>query len=117
MNFFRPLVTSKTTTLNAQEAKARIDSEQPLIILDVRQPDEYQAGHIAGAKLIPLNELPQRMNELPKDTEILCVCRSGARSGTASSQLNRAGFNALNLQGGMMGWQNAGYPVEKGTSC
>ncbi|MEO8612038.1 MAG: rhodanese-like domain-containing protein [Chloroflexota bacterium] len=114
MNIFKSLFGSSATNLTATDAKARIDDKQPLLILDVRQPDEFQAGHIAGAKLIPLNELRGRLNELPKDAEILCVCRSGSRSGAAVSQLNGAGYNALNLRGGMMGWQMAGYPVKKG---
>jgi rhodanese-related sulfurtransferase len=114
MNILKSLFGSSTTNLNAADAKARIDDKQPLLILDVRQPDEFRAGHIAGAKLIPLNELRNRMNELPKDTEILCVCRSGSRSGAAVGQLNSAGYNAFNLRGGMIGWQMAGYPVKKG---
>jgi rhodanese-related sulfurtransferase len=114
MNIFKSLFGSSATNLNAPDAKSRIDSKQPLFILDVRQPDEFQTGQIAGAKLIPLNELRSRMGELPKDVEILCVCRSGSRSGAAVGQLNSAGFNAFNLRGGMMGWQSAGYSVKKG---
>ncbi len=114
MNIFRSLFGSSATNLTAADAKIRIDSNQPLFILDVRQPEEFRAGHIAGAKLIPLNELHTRMGELPKDTEILCVCRSGSRSGAAVGQLNSAGFSALNLRGGMMGWQSAGYSIKKG---
>lgn len=114
MNIFKSLFATKGNHLNAEDAKARIDSQQPPFILDVRQPDEFRAGHIAGAKLIPLNELRSRIGELPEEAEILCVCRSGARSGSAVSQLTNAGFNAFNLRGGMMGWQIAGYPVQKG---
>lgn len=114
MNLLKSIFGGDSTSLNAADAKARIDSKEKLFILDVRQPDEYKAGHIAGSKLIPLNELGKRINELPKDTPILCVCRSGSRSGAATSQLNGAGFKALNLRGGMMGWQGAGFPVKKG---
>lgn len=114
MNIFKSLFGSSATNLTAQEAKTRIDSDQPLLILDVRQPDEFRSGHIAGAKLIPLNELQRRMPELPQAVEILCVCRSGSRSGAATSQLNSAGFKAINLRGGMVGWQMAGLPVKKG---
>jgi rhodanese-related sulfurtransferase len=114
MNFLKSLFAGSGNALTAADAKARIDSKEPLIILDVRQPDEFQAGHIAGAKLIPLGDLPGRLDELPKDSEILCVCRSGARSSSAVNQLTHAGFNAINLRGGMMGWQSAGYPVKKG---
>lgn len=114
MNIFKSLFGSSATNLTAGDAKTRIEGDQPLFILDVRQPDEFQAGHIGGAKLIPLNELQSRMSELPKDTEILCVCRSGSRSGAAANQLNSAGYHALNLRGGMMSWQMAGFPVKKG---
>lgn len=114
MNIFKSLFGSSTTNLTAADAKTRIDGDQPLFILDVRQPDEFRSGHIAGAKLIPLNELRNRMNELPKDVDILCVCRSGSRSGAATDQLNNAGYHALNLRSGMMSWQMAGFPVKKG---
>ena len=114
MNFLKSLFAGSGNELTTADAKARIADKQPPFILDVRQPDEFQAGHIAGAKLIPLGDLQKHMNELPKDTEILCVCRSGMRSSSAVSQLTRAGFNAINLRGGMMGWQSAGYPVKKG---
>lgn len=114
MNIFKTLFAGGSNNLNAPDAKNRIDSKKPLFILDVRQPDEFKSGHIAGAKLIPLNELRSRMNELPKDKPILCVCRSGSRSGAAAGQLTSAGFEAINLRGGMMGWQMAGYPVKKG---
>ena len=114
MNLLKSLFGSSTNNLDASGAKARLESEQPLLIIDVRQPDEYRAGHINGAKLIPLNELRQRMAELPKDTDILCVCASGSRSGAAVRQLSGAGYNAFNLRGGMMGWQIAHYPVKKG---
>ena len=114
MNILKALFGSNANNLSSQEAKSRIDSGEAIFILDVRQADEFRAGHIDRAKLIPLNELRERMDELPKDTEILCVCRSGSRSGAATRQLNSAGFKALNLRGGMMGWQMAGFPVKKG---
>jgi rhodanese-related sulfurtransferase len=114
MNFFKSLFAGSDNALTVADAKSRIDSKEPPFILDVRQPDEFQSGHIAGAKLIPLGDLQKRMSELPKDTEILCVCRSGARSSSAVSQLTRAGFNAINLRGGMIGWLRASYPVKKG---
>lgn len=114
MNILKSLFGADVHTLTAEDAKARIENGQPLLILDVRQPDEFRAGHIAQAKLIPLNELGRRIDELPKDKEILCVCASGARSSNAARQLSSAGFNVLNMRGGMMSWQRAGYPVKKG---
>jgi rhodanese-related sulfurtransferase len=114
MNFLSTLFGGNANNLDASAAKARIDGEQPPFILDVRQPDEYDAGHIKGAMLIPLSQLGGRLHELPKDKEILCVCFSGSRSGAAVRQLTTAGYAALNLRGGMMGWQMAGYPMKTG---
>mgnify|MGYP001217530859 CR=1 FL=1 len=113
MNFLKTIFGS-SNSVDATEAKALISSATPPFILDVRQPDEYRAGHIAGAKLIPLGELRSRINELPQDRQILCVCASGSRSSLATSQLASAGLNPLNMRGGMSGWQNAGYPVKTG---
>ena len=114
MNMLKSIFGGNANDLSAADAKSRIDSQSSILILDVRQPDEFRSGHIAGAKLIPLGELPSRMTELPKGQDILCVCRSGARSSTAVGQLVRAGYKAQNMRGGMMGWQSAGYPVKKG---
>jgi rhodanese-related sulfurtransferase len=100
--------------VSAAEAKARIDSPDRPLILDVREPDEFRAGPISGATLIPLGALAQRMNELPTGKTILCVCRSGSRSGVAARQLAQKGYQAVNLRGGMMGWQMAGYPIQRG---
>ena len=114
MNIFKALFAGGANTITAEIAKQRIDNKDGLYVIDVREANEYQDGHIIGAKLIPLSSLKNRMKELPKDKEILCVCRSGARSGSAVRQLNNAGFTAINLRGGMMGWQGAGYPSKKG---
>ena len=114
MNILKSLFAASGESLDAMSAQARIDSDQPLMILDVRQPAEFQSGHIPGAKLIPLHELRDRIDELPKDKEILCVCRSGSRSGAAVRQLSNAGYNAINLRGGMIGWQRNGYAIKTG---
>lgn len=94
--------------ISAQEVEARL-KDRPFI-LDVREPSEYQQGHIPGVKLIPLGTLASRLQDLPKDQEIVVVCRSGARSGMATQQLRQAGFNAINMAGGMLGWRG---PVER----
>lgn len=113
MNFLKQLFGSNNG-ISATDLKTQLDNKAAFFILDVRQPEEFRGGHIAGAVLMPLNELAQRMNELPKDREIICVCRSGARSSSAPRQLINAGYQARNMQGGMMAWQNAGFPVKKG---
>ncbi|MBI5667868.1 MAG: rhodanese-like domain-containing protein [Chloroflexi bacterium] len=105
---------SSTVNITPAEAQARLRGSQPPFLLDVRQPEEFRAGHIAGAKLIPLDQLSARLHELPRDREILCVCRSGSRSGVAARQLASAGFTSANLGGGMIAWQRAGLPVKPG---
>lgn len=84
-------------------------------MLDVRQPEEWQAIHIPDATLIPLGELQQRLNELPKDQEIVVYCRSGNRSLTGAQILQQAGFsNVTSMAGGISEWQAAGYPTVSG---
>lgn len=115
MNIFKTLFGANSgTQVSAGEAKTWIDGDDSPFILDVRQPDEFRAGHIPGAKVIPLGELGSRQGELPRNRDILCVCRSGARSGVAARQLRDQGLNAINLRGGMIAWQGAGYTVKRG---
>ncbi len=86
-------------------------SNPDIILLDVREPWEYQEAHIAGVTLIPLGQLEARVSELP-DKEIYVICRSGNRSLTASNVLLQAGKTRVrNVQGGMLAWNAAGYPV------
>lgn len=84
-----------------------------VFFLDVREPNEYAAGHIAEAQLIPLGQLASRVSELPKDKTIVAVCRSGNRSGQATQYLLQQGFNVHNMDGGMNAWQAAGYDIAK----
>lgn len=105
---------SGISAMSAQEAHALINSSTPPFIVDVREPSEYQAGHIPEAKLLPLGELEARMDELPKNRQILCVCASGARSSMAAQRLARAGYTVINLRGGMMGWSQNRYPIKRG---
>ncbi len=85
-------------------------------VLDVREPSEYESGHLLNAKLIPLGKLKARISELEKqkDKPVVVVCRSGNRSGTACAILSKQGFTqAYNLMGGMMAWQKSNLPVQK----
>lgn len=84
-------------------------------VLDVRQPDEYEEGHVPGAHLIPLDELSTRHGEVPKDQEVYVVCGSGGRSAAATQALNGAGYRTVNVAGGTKGWIAAGNPVVTGT--
>lgn len=80
-------------------------------ILDVREPDEWQAGHIDGALHIPLDELPGRLAELPPAGPLVVTCRSGGRSSRATAYLQGLGIDAANLDGGMKAWAAAGRPM------
>ena len=85
-----------------------------VVILDVREQSEYDAGHIPGVTLIPLNDVSNRLNEIPKDKPVIVTCRSGNRSGQATDFLRQQGYtNVHNMTGGINAWQQAGYAVEK----
>ena len=85
------------------------------VMVDVREPAEWRAGHIADALHIPLGELGQRLGELDAGSELLIVCRSGGRSAEATLALNGAGYNAANVAGGMQAWVAAEQPIEPET--
>ena len=94
-----------TDDMTARELKERLDRGEPIVIVDVREPQEYQINRIAGSKLIPLGELPQRYEELDPEAAIVCQCKSGARSAKATGFLRGIGFkNVRNLAGGILGW-------------
>ncbi len=85
-----------------------------VVLIDVREDWEYDDGHIPGAILIPLGEVPNRLNEIPGDKTVIAVCRSGNRSGQATNFLQQQGFkNVHNMQGGMIAWSQAGFEIEK----
>ncbi len=84
-------------------------------LLDVREPEEWNEAHVDGAVLIPLEELPGRVDELPTDRDILIICRSGNRSAEARDFLRQAGImNTISVSGGLNAWKAAGLPVVKG---
>lgn len=111
-----PAAPAAPATITAPELMRRIAAGERLYLLDVRSSEEYaHDGHIAGSHLLPLPMLALRLDELPRDTPIVCVCRSGARSGVAAEQLARQGFSdVINLSGGMIGWVGAGLPTRRG---
>ena len=114
MSFLDALFGGGAPAVDAAGAQAKLQEKPAPFVLDVREPEEYNMGHIPGATLIPLGQLSSKMNKLPKDKEILCVCASGSRSGSATRMLIGAGYNAVNVRGGMGSWQRAGLPVKRG---
>ncbi len=98
--------------VDVEEAAGRI--EAGALLLDVRNQDEFDQERIPGSQFITLSELQERADELPKDREIVVQCKSGGRSAQAAAWLNRNGFNAVNLRGGIDDWKLAGRQVKPG---
>ncbi|MBI3784224.1 MAG: rhodanese-like domain-containing protein [Deltaproteobacteria bacterium] len=104
-----------TASIAAADLAQRIRSGAAPVILDVRTPAEYSAGHIPGAINIPHSELATRLAEIPasKSAEIVVHCQAGGRAAKAESTLTQAGYtNVRDLQGHMGGWVQAGFPVD-----
>jgi len=109
-----PASPQESTAVGVEEAKRKLDAGEALLV-DVREPDEWQAGHIAGATHIPLGNITSRASVLPKDREILVICRTGNRSGMAQERLAQAGFtNVTNVAGGITAWAEQGFPITTG---
>ena len=88
-----------------------VSSRTGSVLLDCREQDEWDDAHIAGAIHIPMIQLPERLNEVDTSKEIICVCRSGNRSGKVAAWLLNNGYRAVNMTGGMLAWSDAGLPV------
>jgi adenylyltransferase/sulfurtransferase len=100
-----PASTSSSLETTVEELKRRLDRQEKVFILDVRNPEEYQICRIPSSTLIPLPELPQRFQELDRDREIIVHCKSGMRSLKAQHFLREKGFDKIiNLKGGILAW-------------
>jgi rhodanese-related sulfurtransferase len=95
--------------LDPSDAKSRVDSGA--MLLDVRNADEWEAGHVDGATWIPMNHIVDRQGELPTNREIVVICKVGGRSGRVAEALVAAGYDAANVAGGAEAWQAAGLPI------
>ena len=99
---------SPVKEITVEQVKMKIADSADVVLLDVRTEGEFKGnlGHLPGAVLIPIQELENRLNELDeyKNKEIIVYCRSGNRSGTGAQILNEKGFNAVNMLGGMIEW-------------
>lgn len=93
---------------------AEIKDREDVFLLDVREQWEYDEGHIPGVTLLPMGEVPARLDEIPTDIEVIVTCRSGNRSGQVTDYLRQNGFdNVHNMQGGIVAWDEAGYEVAR----
>lgn len=89
-----------------------VHAQRPALqLLDVREPAEWAAAHVEGALLIPMEQVPARLAELDRTKPVAVICRSGNRSAHVTDYLNRAGFEAHNVEGGLQEWAGAGLPV------
>lgn len=105
-------------TISQQDLLHRMDTKADLLILDVRTPEEFQAGHIPGAVNIPHTALPHRLEELRpyRDKEVVVYCETGVRARIAEQVLQQAGFTQVrHLQGDMRAWRRALLPQESAT--
>jgi rhodanese-related sulfurtransferase len=86
------------------------------VLLDVRELDEWAAGHIAGAVHVPMNQVPSRLAQapdtLPAERPVVVVCKVGGRSAQVTAWLRQHGYDAVNLDGGMLAWAHAGRPMQ-----
>jgi adenylyltransferase/sulfurtransferase len=100
-------VETSTADIQVEELKRRLDKGDDIFVLDVREPHEYQICNIPQAKLIPLGDLPKRVNELNSADEIIAHCKSGMRSAKAVEFLKQAGFKKVrNMKGGILAWSD-----------
>lgn len=88
--------------------------DQTVMVLDVREPDEWVEGHIRGAVHIPLNDVPSRLDEIDLDADLLVVCRSSGRSIRILQYLEHVGYEGKCIRGGMVAWIGNNKPVETG---
>ena len=101
------------TRIDVNEAKEMIEKGD-VAVIDVREPHEYNAGHVPDATLIPVNSVYARREELPRDKDLIFVCALGQRSALASEMAAAAGLSRLfNLEGGTEAWIKAGLSVDK----
>jgi rhodanese-related sulfurtransferase len=96
--------------IDVAELAARREEGAPL--LDVRNPHEHEKARVAGAQLIPLPDLVERIDEVPVDGTLYVICASGVRSAKAAAHLRAQGIDAVNVAGGIIAWADAGLPVE-----
>lgn len=91
-------------TIEPRQVHAMMTSGEKFVLLDCREPWEYETAHIDGATLIPMREIPQKLGEIPKDQTVVVYCHAGIRSFNAASWLQQQGVKALSMNGGIDLW-------------
>ncbi len=111
----QPHLTATQVPAEISAVQAAQAQKEGAFILDVREPSEWAQAHISGATLIPLGDLPNRLNEVPRNREVVVVCRTGVRSAQGRDILKGAGFTQVtSMTGGLTRWEAQGLPVAAG---
>jgi len=98
--------------IDATGLKEMMDSDEDILLYDVRSQAEFMQGIIEGGEFMPMHTVPLKINDLPKDKTIVFYCRSGARSGQVCGYVaQEVGIEALNLRGGIISWYQAGFEI------
>lgn len=102
------------SVIEVQQHDLAAQSDEAVQVIDVREPHEFEAGHVPGAINIPLGELSARIGELDRSAPVFIICQSGGRSARGAELLMQAGFDAVSVAGGTGQWINEGRPVVVG---
>lgn len=94
------------------ELAAILAADPSTTVIDVRNPEEYAAGHVPGAVLVPMHTVPVRLQDIPSDRTVYLVCAVGGRSGQVAAWLEPQGYDVVNVLGGTQAWAFAGHPLE-----
>lgn len=105
------MLMSEIEVLHADMNDVPVAFDETVVFLDVREDDEWQRGHAAGAQHIPMGDVPARIDEIDRDAKLYVVCHAGGRSLRVAQYLARNGFEPTNVTGGMLAWTQAGRPV------
>jgi rhodanese-related sulfurtransferase len=111
----RPWTLASLTSVDGDytpQQLAELLGREDLQLIDVREPDEHEAGRIAGDRLIPLMDVTSQADTIDRDRPVVFYCRSGSRSAMAAEAFRAAGFDAHNMTGGLLDWDAAGLPME-----
>lgn len=110
-----PIPSVDVTEAERRRRNASVAGRPPALLVDVRERPEWDEVRAADVVLLPMSSLPARFDELPRDRELLFVCRSGNRSGQVVAYLRANGWSDVaNVEGGMLAWERAGLPVRRG---
>lgn len=104
----------KVDEADVKEAAEGLVAEPGAVLVDVREPREWRAGHARGARHIPLGQLPASLDQLPREAPVYLICASGNRSRNATAYLQKHGFSRpVNVRGGTAAWRRAGLPMDR----